>query len=120
MATSLRSSADGLCLTTSPLRFAPCTASMVWEPALKDGELSLISGASKLRAKDGTRGAVTRLCTDRFCVRCIGRGNGNSAKFGLCASGGEQVRDRRLVPPSLRPVSLLATQATPPSSCRCV
>ena len=116
MVTALRSTADGLCLATAPLRFAPCTTSDVWEPALKDGELHLVSGKTTLRAASGSRGAVTRLCTDRFCVRCIGRGNGNRAKFGLCASGGEEVHGMTATSaPPLHPSVWLATQAAPPS-----
>ena len=111
MATTVRSVIDDLCLTTAPLRFAPCTASDVWEPSLRGGQLHLVSGTTKLRA--ATSGAVTQLCKDHFCVLCIGRGNGNRARYGLCATGGEEVRDQRPIPATIG-AAFHAARLSPP------
>ena len=82
---SIRADADGLCLRPGPLRFGPCAGTEPWElESLPDSALHLHSGPLTLRVPNATEDTTTRLCADRWCIRCLGRGNGNRAKMQLC------------------------------------
>lgn len=89
----IQAAADGLCLTTGPLRFTACAGADLWAAESHGSILRLQSGPVKLwqplSAGDEGDG---RLCVDQRCIRCVHRGNGNRGKTGFCFKGHEEVR----------------------------
>lgn len=114
---ALRSIHDGHCLLPSPLRFSQrCdddSAIFRLDPrggGRLEGEVHPRLTLARRRG-EGAHAHV--VCADRWCVRCVSRGNANRARVGLCAlEGFEAVRpiDVRAMPPA--PVALIAA---PPS-----
>ena len=93
---SIQAAADGLCLTTGPLRFAACAGADLWAAEPYGSVLRLQSGPvtlwQPLSAEDE---GPERLCVDQRCIRCVHRGNGNRGKTGFCFKGHEEVRSTR-------------------------
>lgn len=90
---SIQAEADGLCLTTGPLRFTACAGADLWAAESYGSVLRLQSGAVKLwQPLSATDEADGRLCVDQRCIRCVHRGNGNRGKTGFCFQGHELVR----------------------------
>ena len=93
---SIQAAADGLCLTTGPLRFTGCAGADLWAAEPLGSALRLQSGPVKLwqpLSADGE--GPGRLCLDQRCFRCVHRGNGNLGKPGFCFKGHEEVRSTR-------------------------
>ena len=89
---NIRAAADGLCLTTGPLRFTACAGADLWAAEPSGSVLKLQSGAVKLwQPLSDTGEAPARLCVDQQCLRCIHRGNGNLGSTGWCFKGHELV-----------------------------
>lgn len=99
---SVASATDGLCLLPNPLRFGECSGAHEWTyralpPA--DGSAAASSPGGRLRSLDGSKllylvsrgGGAAKVCSDLWCLRCLGRNDGNRARTGLC-SGHETVR----------------------------
>jgi hypothetical protein len=98
---SIQAAADGLCLTTGPLRFTGCAGADLWAAEPLGSVLRLQSGPVKLwqpLSADGE--GLGRLCLDQRCFRCVHRGNGNLGKPGLCFNGHEEVHATRRPPSS--------------------
>ena len=120
---SVTSTTDGLCLLPNPLRFGECGSAHAWAyRALPPADGSAAGG--RLRSLDGSKllylvywpphggGAAWRaakVCTDLWCLRCLGRENGNRARAGRC-SGYETVRLLQLAS------SAATTGAEPPGT----
>jgi len=89
---SIQAAADGLCLTTGPLRFTACAGADLWAAESYGSVLRLQSGPvtlwQPLSAEDE---GPNRLCVDQRCIRCVHRGNGNRGKTGFCFKGHEEV-----------------------------
>ena len=90
---ALQSKHDGLCLQAKPLAFTPDCGSAALAFALApSGRLTL---ASAKPAKGGSSslylsrvGLGSMVCADKWCVRCLSRGNSNRAHLSLCSLGG--------------------------------
>ena len=101
---SIQAEADGLCLTTGPLRFTACAGADLWAAESYGSVLRLQSGAVKLwQPLSAIDEADGRLCVDQRCIRCVHRGNGNRGKTGFCFQGHELVRLTSAAWPWLRP-----------------
>jgi len=114
---NIRAAADGLCLTTGPLRFTACAGADLWAAEPSGSVLKLQSGAVKLwQPLSDTGEAPARLCVDQQCLRCIHRGNGNLGSTGWCFKGHELVHAAALssgysaagVPPGILACLVLA------------
>lgn len=80
------------------MRFGKCGGHAWSYAALASSETgkeagSLTAGGEQLylhKSLDGEGGHNTKVCVDRWCLRCIGRGNGNKAKKDWCSVFGHE------------------------------
>ena len=94
------SATDGLCLLPDPLRFGECGSAHAWTyralPAA-DGSAGGDSAGGRLRSLDGRKvlyllysaqhgGGAAKVCADFWCLRCLGRDNGNRTRAGWCST----------------------------------
>ena len=116
---SVASATDGLCLLPNPLRFGECNGAHAWTyRALPPAESSAAASSpgGRLRSLDGSKllylvsrgGGAAKVCSDLWCLRCLGRDDGNRARAGRC-SGHETVQLVQLA-------STAATAGEPPGT----
>ena len=116
---SVASATDGLCLLPNPLRFGECNGAHAWTyRALPPAESSAAASSpgGRLRSLDGSKllylvsrgGGAAKVCSDLWCLRCLGRDDGNRARAGRC-SGHETVQLVELA-------STAATAGEPPGT----
>ncbi len=85
--TELRSGSDGLCLQPGPLRWGSCDSALPWT-LHKHAALHHAAISRQFTLGRSNAAGVRRVCADRWCLRCISRGNSNRARLGLCILDG--------------------------------
>ena len=88
-AVALQTTHDGLCLQPGPLAFAPACHPLAFS-LTPGGSISSKAArhSSKLHLRRTGNDKESMICADRWCIRCLARGNTNRAHLNFCSLGG--------------------------------